>query len=814
MTESNSRVCHDWGEASSVFDDIVKSVNGKDLPDINEAQTRFDVVDRVIKEILCWQHGQIKVEEGTEVRRGYVDYILQSGDNIIVVEAKRIGATFPSPTKVKQLKLNGVVLKNGPIGDAIRQANGYAIEKKANIAIVTNGFCWCCFIPASDFGDTVGHLFFPFENAESAESLFNILAVPMVDKGSLAAIANSLPMVENRLITLLRDSDARVDRNNLADHIMPALNSALYADALLANPDALKRCYVTTEGRTKFDSTLGMHLADIKSPLVLPARRIRTDKGNSGLQEIVKNSLPGFSPPVTLIIGPVGAGKSTYLKHFETVSGKETLDGLGAQWIYIDFEKMGKLGNPREFIYKNLLEYIGAERSGNSYDALVKPAYEEEIGALLRGPLAPIRSNSALVDEKVSEHILTDYNAIEPYVDKVFSYMAKKNLCIVVLDNVDLYEDDKLETTVFAEGLAISKRLLCHVLVTIRDTTFVKHKTDSSFDAYELRKLWLDPPVFKAVLSARLSYSRSILKDKTARVTLQNGIHVDVDDLSKFFDIVQRSVLHGQAGDFISSFADTNIRKGLELITNFLTSGHIQADRAIQKYLAGQTTYFFPNHEIFKGTMLNQWRYYKEGRAECVNLFDSRMGSKKLRIVRLAILTYLSNRARSTDTMEVPVQDCVNLFSQLGMSEEQIIDCLNQLVANRIIRTITAEAIEKNSTIVLTRCGGYYIQYLCTTLSYVEACLLDTAIDGANHWAELSDLTLRIEQSHDITGRLELRVKRIKLFMEYLKELETNALENIPDKHVFSSIDRITKVVVDEAERAFYKVRHKATGGT
>ena len=811
--KSESNVCHDWGEASVVFDKISPLVGVKDLAGINEAQTRFDVIDRVIKEVLCWQHGQIHVEERTGAQDGYIDYILQSGDNCIVIEAKKIGLAFPSPTRMRQLKLNGTVLKNGEIGGAIQQANRYALDKAANVAMVTNGLCWCCFLPAKDFGNDVAHIFFPFENASSAEEFFNVFAVPMIDRGSLKLITNSLPVIENRLLSAIRDSDARVDRNNLADHILPALNGALYADALLSNPEALKRCYVASEGRTKFDSTLGMHLADIKSPLVQPARRIRGEKGQGSLQEMMSKSAPGFSPPVTLIIGPVGAGKSTYLKHFENISGKDTLDKLSAHWIYIDFEKMGKLGNPREFIYKSLLAYIGVEKPENSYENLVKPAYEEDISALLRGPLAPIGNDEKLVAQKTSEYIMKDYAAIEPYVDKVISYLAKRKLCVVVLDNVDLYEDDKLETTVFAEGLAISKRLLCHVLVTVRDTTFVKHKTDSSFDAYELRKLWLDPPEFKAVLSSRLSYSRTILKNRKARIEAGNGIHIDIDDLSKFFDIVQRSVLEGQAGNFIASFSDTNVRKGLELITNFLTSGHIQADRAIQHYMAGQTTYYFPGHEVFKGTMLNQWRYYKEGRAECINLFDSRLGSKKLRLIRLAILSYLSTRARSAETMEVGIQDCVHLFSQFGMSEEQIVNCFSELAANRLIRSITAEAINKNSTIVMTRCGGYYIQYLAGTFSYVESCLLDTAIDDQNCWAELCDLTIRIEVTHDMLNRMELRTQRLKLFMRYLKDVETAAFEGVSNSDALASVDKISKNVIQEAENAIKKIQWRKEKG-
>src|SRR5437867_5648759 len=104
----------DWGEISSQFDDIAQFLNSRDIIAANEAQTRFDVIDRLIKDVLGWRHGQIDVEERCEGDHElYVDYLLRSGDATIVVEAKKIGASFPNPTRKKQLKLTGVVLSTG-----------------------------------------------------------------------------------------------------------------------------------------------------------------------------------------------------------------------------------------------------------------------------------------------------------------------------------------------------------------------------------------------------------------------------------------------------------------------------------------------------------------------------------------------------------------------------------------------------------------------------------------------------------------------------------------------------------------------------
>ena len=378
----------DWGEASEAYDQILEFIKDKDLTKINEAQTRFDVIDRMFREVLGWKHGYIDVEEYAEGEKtGYIDYTLRLNDWTIVAEAKKYGSTFPSPTKKTKLKLNGSILSNGEISKAIKQVNEYSILKKANISLVTNGECWCFYSMENNNENDYATILFPFSDPTHAEKLFNYLSYSAVEAGKCSNITNSLFHIENRLISVTKDSDARVDRNNIADHITIALNNALYADALTHNVDALDKCFVTTEARTKFDSLLGMHISDPKPSTVHPAQRIKTGKEHGALDQVIKHSKSGYSPPVTLIIGPVGAGKSTYLKHFEALSGKRVLEQLKAHWIYIDFEEMGREGSPREFLYRKLRDYLLADHPQNptDFENLIKPAYDDEISGLARG---------------------------------------------------------------------------------------------------------------------------------------------------------------------------------------------------------------------------------------------------------------------------------------------------------------------------------------------------------------------------------------------------------------------------------------------
>ncbi|WP_293295190.1 hypothetical protein [Allomuricauda sp.] len=397
----------DWGEISEIFEKISADAFNKELKNESEAQTRFDVIDRIIKEVLQWGHGQISVEPHSSGKRnGFIDYKLIAGDVKIIIEAKKVGAAFPSPTKAKKLKLDGVVLGTGEIAEALKQAEDYAINENANIVMVTNGDCWC-FYPIDDKGrkDVVyATLLFPFKDTSDAETLFNFFAVGNVENESLRSLTIDNPIqINNRLNTIVDNSDYRVGRNNIADYVMPALDKATLSEELFSNEEVLEKCYVSTDARTKFDKTLNMHLAQYKPEFIKPATKISRKKKEDELaKEIQKGINSTVSLPVTLIIGSVGSGKSTYLKHFELIKGKELLDTNSAHWIYLDMEKMGKSGNPRSFIYRQLKSFLIEEHPSNPIDFnnVIKPAYQEEFDNLARGPYALLAKDKDKFEQK------------------------------------------------------------------------------------------------------------------------------------------------------------------------------------------------------------------------------------------------------------------------------------------------------------------------------------------------------------------------------------------------------------------------------
>ncbi len=802
----------DWGEVSTVYDDIKYTSEGRNLSETSEAQTRFDVIDRIIKEVLQWKHGTIDVEEYDENstdKKGYVDYILRSGDYQIIIEAKKYGASFPEFTKKKRLKLGGSVLSSGPINDALIQAERYAKSKDADIVCVTNGRCWCLYqltdiIPR----DTIyAYLFYPLDSPQDAEILFKYLALPNVENDSLSLISYEDPTPNYHiLLNSIKDGEARLGRNNIADFISPAIEEAFQGDSIIGDKDKLNYCFVNTDTRTKYDNTLSIYINDRKSNLLAPAKRIRKSKSEDELHDTVKYLDTGRNVPVTLLLGSVGAGKSTYLSHFELNHAQNMLKDKNVFWVYIDFEKMGKLGNPRKFIYDNLKDLTLKEHSyiPTDYNSLIKPAYEEEIKLLARGPFGLAAKNKEKFEEKIQEIIEKDYNEIEPYVDKLYSYISKVYTCIIVLDNIDLYEDSELEIQVFSEGVALSKKLHASVMVSIRDTTYIKHKNESIFNAYELRKFWIDPPPFREVLSKRLNYGGAVLKGQRAKIPF-GSVSLSIKDLSIFFEIAHTTLLNETSAKFIESIADGNIRKGISLVSNFLSSAHVQADRAINNFLNkdNRIARELPFHEVFKGCVLGPWKYYREDRAEIVNILNSGFNSKSLQFLRAYILKVLHQRAMDKNTLVTPIIKISEIFRNIGATDNQVLACLQFLHDNKLVRLVDSPEMTIESSISITISGAYYINHLIFRFEYLEAILYDTLIFSDEEWEYIFTVTEEINNEHNIVERVKKRADRIMKFYEYIQAveietvgrygLEEYSINKSMDVNLATQIDKIVK---------------------
>jgi hypothetical protein len=768
----------DQGHAA--LDNIFGKFAALALSNANEAETRAKVIDCILKDVLGWREEDISREErvSEDGKTTFADYIVQTATTAFIVEAKKAGATFSISTSQTSGKLGGV-LKEGLVGECIRQVRDYCRKRHIPFALVTNGSSWIIF-PAVrtdqvTFEDTQATIFKDLKAIrERFVQFWELLSRQRVTEGNLEneLLGSERKLTGRRVLSLVHEPGFRLGRNALYEYIEPAINSALTDEALLNDPEALKLCYVRSSERVKYDSRLQMYVNDAKTYLGHKTVRVRSKKSASYFETKLSEGVHA-RPRFILVLGSVGSGKTTFLFYTRNVSGLQLIQGKMV-WAYVDFKKTTTNENPRDFLYGELLRIIESDEEFHLGDwkTSIMPAYAEVIKNFERGPLYLLKkSNPAEFDKRIAEVILEERSKVVPYVDRILSHALKSKSGFLVVDNVDQIDSDERQNEIFLEAHAIAQKVGVNIIMSLREITYLRHRNKPVFDAFQFDSLYIDSPSILPVLSRRLSYAKKVLAGKKAELVLESGARLKVPDLSIFFDIVTQSLLDGDAGYMIGMLSGGDVRRGLSLVREFLASGHTTADRALRSYI-DEGRYNFPAHEVFKGALLGKRKVYREEESLIPNLYDAKLGSDSLQLLRFQIIKRLVHLASVPNFEGIGVSEIIEQLHSIGISCQDVMRSLDILFQSRIIKTTDGLNLSDKSQIVPTRLAGYLVRELSCTFTYVEMCLIDSFIHDENVWKEIADLTRQIETSYELTSTIKLRVDRVNLFMKYLIFLE------------------------------------------
>lgn len=769
-------------EGHATLSTIARTYGQLQLFEANEAETRLKVIDEIVFNVLGWTKADVTVEErvSEDGSTTFADYIIRTATTAVLIEAKRASTTFALPTKKVRLRLGGV-LSEGEVGQAIRQARDYCRSKGIPFGAVTNGSSWVVFPAARTdqvaFEDSEARVFRDLEDVSSRfVEFWELLSRERTLDGNLAhellgRSAKDFSPVNLR--QLLPEPGYRLGRNALYEHLEPAVSAALSDEALLENVEALAKCYVKTSERVKYDTRLQVHLRDRLPPLGHQTVRVKTRRQEHAAEKHIAAAPKRGPLKFVVLLGPVGAGKTTFLHFTRKVSAASAIDGK-VLWFLVDFKRATQSDAPRQFIERELLRLIEADTEFDLGDwhRSIRPAYSDRINALKRGALYLIaKHDEAAFDRAVAQEVNSDREKVEPYVETILGWASTKRPGFLIIDNVDQIDDIDQQERIFMEAQALARRVGLHVVMSLRESTFLRHRERPVFDAFEFDSFYVDPPNVLPVLANRFNFAKKILTGTKVELATEQGIRVRVPDLSVFFDVVSSSLLNSDTGLLLEALSGGNIRRGLALVREFLASGHTNSDHAIQTYLS-DGSYQFPRHEFFRGAILGAFRYYNDASSLLPNLFDSKLAAPALQLLRLQIIAHLVDRATQGVTEGVPVSDLASACSRVGVPERDLVSVMQDLGKREMCRTTDGLPVTHDSAVVATRLGAYAIKQMCREFAYTEFCCVDAAILDPETLEALRDATMEIEATRSPAERLGLRTKRINNFLDYLVRCE------------------------------------------
>ena len=310
----------DIDTAKEKFDQLSKIWN-KDRKNIEtEQDARFQVIDRILTEVLAWDYNNISTEQHTD--SGYIDYLIHSEERSrFVIEAKKASKLLIDTInpKLGNYKVNGPALASAQ--DGIQQAQKYCINTGVSFAALTTGFEWIGFLAIRTDGkspDTGKAIVFPTLNAISKNfaifyDLFskkgilnNLYQIRIYENEGLQIHHSDTfyQIIDKNQIRLLTKSKLASD----LDQIFRGFFSAMSGES---DPEMLARCFVESKESRETDSSL----QKITRNLINQIEVVSPGEGRE-LQEQIRTAVETQKGEFVLIIGNKGAGKSTFIDRF------------------------------------------------------------------------------------------------------------------------------------------------------------------------------------------------------------------------------------------------------------------------------------------------------------------------------------------------------------------------------------------------------------------------------------------------------------------------------------------------------------------
>jgi tRNA A37 threonylcarbamoyladenosine biosynthesis protein TsaE len=769
---------------------------------------------------------RFQIEKGTSPKVYFPDYVLlHSGLPVAVIEVK-------NPTE--------------DILSALREARLYATELNAQFGteinpckrvIATNGM-----ITISSFWDTTDHnLEVEFQQVTSDSPEYSNF-VRELSKDNLGHLIqkelNKFPTKKySRPLNLLGGKDVRNQEIN------PNTFGASFALDYrhLFNPInedqrayIVKNAYVDSRERERYSDEIDRIIRAVRRPSVAHATKIKESAQPLELTEKLLQS-EKLEHQILLLIGGVGAGKSTFVDHLKEVSLPEEVKKTSL-WVHVN---LNEAPLNKEDIYQwltnQLVEKMKFTESSTNFDDLtnLEKLYHVELKRLKDGPLKLLDASSLEYKSRIVDWLvelqkdkLTTLKALERYLGG-----ERGRLLIVVLDNCDKRNRDE-QLLMFEVAQWVQKEFRCLLVLPLRDVTYDLHRNEPPLDtALKDLTFRIEPPIFTEVLRRRILLALKEMKTKHSQRTrtyiLKNNMRVEypITDLASYLICIIRSLYEYDQliRQTISGIAGRNIRRAMEIFLEFCTSGYID-EREIFKIKQSEGQYTLPYHIINRVLFRMNRRFYSGNHSYVKNILNCDPTDIVPNYLdRVAILRWLFNKythrgptfVRGFHPFNILLKDLMIYGHDAKRIKEEVLYLIR---AGCIIPEHQRyDDISEDDLISISSAGIIHLKLL-KNADYLAACAEDLWYSNEDIATAIRDRIARFEDQLS----LKTKVLNTKALYDYLVENRLqypfrpeSIVENY-DKSLHSLEDLKETVVSSEehAQKIMDKINKKSGNST
>lgn len=793
-------------EAFQRFQELVKEVEPRWHSIISEEDAKIQLVQQIITGVLGWKLKNFSAERQHD--SGFSDYIInEDGSQFFVIEAKRLGqlsVKTAEPERFKPFKISGPALKE--CLSAIEQARGYASDEGLGFFVVTDGNIWIAGktnVEGKKWRD-VEALVFPSLSAVSDgfTAFYDLLGRTQVRKRVYVRVFDAVHRgrigFERELTPAIALSNISISQKSSLsfelDRVFDVYFSRMRGDD---DPDLLVNCFVESRESRIADFSLEKMTAKILGNISPDFQNL-----DRNLSAIVSSAIEVEEGQTIFIIGPTGAGKTTFLDRFF----RKTLpEKVRDQCSVSSVNMLDSVGDERgavPWLIEQLIEKIEKSTFEKGY-----PEWDDLMGLYFGEYKRRADGEQKELHEKnISEFKIQFGDFVgrkvredrEGYLKRLLDDLVRnrKILPVIVIDNIDELPFE-LQKAVFQASQAL-KRHARHLLVLVPITdksAWVFSKSDI-FGIYASKSFFLPTPSPREVFRKRIEYlrgktayieSESEAESRVAQHFLSRGIRVNISDLNAFSKVLEEVFVDNEyASKIIGEISNYNTRRMLSLSRRVMTSAVFNVDELIKSVISGGG--LSPSPSRFMSALLRgDYSHYRSGdNNEIYPIFNVEKGiqfSPLLAVRLLALLEGVNSSGKSIDEKHLSFDSIFSYFDSLGVSEAAVSVTVSNLLEARLIETFDSSQPEDDlgQSFSISYSGSAHLRLALTNPVFIEQMALTTSLDD-------SAIAAEIKAAHQSDGWVGDRSKNVRsIFVEHILNVDRAFVQEIPDSPQYAS---------------------------
>lgn len=734
-------------QAKDIFDRFYPEwMESKDRIE-TEQDARFQVIDRMLTEVLGWAHSEIKMEP--HVDSGFVDYLITSaGRGRLVVEAKRVDKLLIDTRNPRyaSYKVSGPALRSAKGG--LEQAKRYCLDTAVPFAALSTGFEWIGFWalrtdgkPPSDSKviafptlDTIKDNFAAFYDLFSREGVTADRFKVYVHEAEGLHVSHAeelYQVLEPQDVRLLSKSKLAADLENVFRNFFGTMTGD-------DDPEMLARCFVESKESREAD----ISLQKIARNLISRIDVVESGKG-SELREHVKAAVESQHGEFVLIIGNKGAGKSTFIdRFFRMMLEKDLRDRCLVVRINLQ-DSDGRTESVAEWLRARMIEEVEKVYFGNrspGYDEL-QGIFFSEYDRWRAGEFKHLyESDRTAFKIKFGEYIA---NLVEHHPEKYLNRLlrdairSRKLMPCLILDNADHFPQ-QFQEAVFQFAQSIHRENFSFVVCPITDRTIWQLHKHGPLQSYETTAFYLPIPSTKEILEKRVSFLKEKLQTEKGKEKadyfLSKGIRLRLEDLNAFAACIDDVFVQSEyVSRTVGWLSNHDIRRSLNISQRIITSPIVSMEDLIKTYLAdGRLTIsklkirqaiIFGDHSQFR----------QEANDYVLNLFVVAPDQITTPLIRLSILRLLLDievQAADAEKKYLSVEDISDYLEPCGISRNAVHSHLRELLNHRLVDPYdpTDVVVYEEQRVRVSHCGRIHFELALKDDVYFTSMALATGV--------------------------------------------------------------------------------------